>query len=109
MSAQTCLCIFPTWYYTTLVFYNLPNVLIFQHDQHCYMLNKLKNMKISNTSGTEIHAYIKVYRDFPGGPVVKFLHFQCRSMSLIPGQEIEILHPAVKGRQQTTNPRCSET
>lgn len=40
MSAQTCLCIFPTWYYTTLVFYNLPNVLIFQHDQHCYMLKQ---------------------------------------------------------------------
>ena len=54
-------------------------------------------MKISNTSGTVIYAYIKVYRDFPGGPVVKILHFQCRSTSLIPGQGIKILNATWHG------------
>ena len=32
------------------------------------------------------------YRDFPGSPVVKTLHFHCRGMDLIPDQGTKIPH-----------------
>ena len=31
-------------------------------------------------------------RDFPGGPLIKTLHFQCRDMGLIPGPGKKIPH-----------------
>ena len=36
-----------------------------------------------------------IIEDFPGGPVVKTPHSQCRAMGLIPGRGIKIPHAAL--------------
>ena len=44
--------------------------------------------------------YLKLSRDFPGGPVAKTLGFHCRGPGLIPGQETQILHAAWHSRKK---------
>ena len=40
-----------------------------------------------------VYSYLKwLFRDFPGGPVVKDFAFQCRRRGLIPGRGAKIPH-----------------
>ena len=50
-------------------------------------------------SEANYHLYVKKL-NFPGGPVVKTLHFQCRGTGSIPGPGTKILQAMQQGQKK---------
>ena len=60
------------------------------------MDNFRRNLSLLSESPLELIHEI-ILEDFPGGPIVKTPHFQCRRCGFTPGPGIKIPHAAVGG------------
>ena len=73
-------------------------------------MEKEEREKMSKHESQEITIYAfknNWYRDFPGGPVGKTPHYQCRGPCLDPWSGNQVLHAATKSSHAATKkPAC---